>query len=450
MRNTLRSIVIFIFATILAICTSGQTTGSKPRPPIIIIPGITGSELVNSETGELVWFKPQRSKDDDLRLPIKPNMIRNRDKLVARDIIRGLQLVKFLPEVEIYSQLITALEKRAGYVEGNWDDPPKSGIDGTFYVFAYDWRRDNIENARLLIQKIEGLKRKSGRADARFSVVAHSMGGLITRYAAMYGNNDVGAGKPKPNWSGAKHLGKVFLLGTPNEGSISAFDAMINGFSYVGRGVNIPFLQDLSRFDVFTIPSMYQLMPHPGAIRVYDEDLKPLMLNIYDPKIWDAYGFSIWDDGDFKKRFDIIEQEDAKAFFPIALERARQFHAALNAGSNGTPPLSFNLIGSDCKETLDGAILIKKKNRWRLIFEAESFERSDGRKVSADEVRKTIFAMGDGTVPASSLRAANIGSPKTLPVTDEVFQCESHSRLVSNPAIQDRLFALLFGDAAIR
>jgi pimeloyl-ACP methyl ester carboxylesterase len=451
MSTKLKAFAIGFCLLGFALTANAQAVAEKLKAPIIIIPGLTGSELVNGETDELVWFTRRRSKQDDLRLPITPNLARNRDKLVPRDIIRGVQLIKFLPEVEIYSQLITALEKRAGYVEGDWEKPEKGGFEATFYVFPYDWRRDNIENARLLIQKIESLKAKLGKPDLRFNIVAHSMGGLISRYAAMYGNNDVGAGKPKPNWSGAKHLDKIFLLGTPNEGAISALDAMLNGFSYFGRGVNLPFFRDFSRFDVFTLPSMFQLMPHGGSLKVYDENLKSLKIDLYEPKTWDAYGWNIWNDGDFKDDFDIIEQENARPYFRAVLERARQFQTALSVSTNGTPPVRFYLIGADCRETLDGAILLKtKKGRWRMIFRAESFERTNGEKVSSEDVRKTIFAMGDGVVPQSSLKAQNTGGPKTLPVTAEIYHCESHGRLVTNPEIQDRLFVLLFGDAAIK
>ncbi|MFH4134877.1 hypothetical protein WAI79_20935, partial [Acinetobacter baumannii] len=84
-----------------------QETRAK-RQPIIIIPGLTGSELVNRETGELVWFRVSRSKNDDVRLPVSPSLSRNRDLLVARDIIRGIKIVSFLPEVEIYERLLAA------------------------------------------------------------------------------------------------------------------------------------------------------------------------------------------------------------------------------------------------------------------------------------------------------------------------------------------------------
>lgn len=435
---------------VLAIAMIGLATiafGQKSsKAPIIIIPGLTGSELVNSETDEHVWFKPSRSKDDDIRLPISPVLVRNRDKLVPKDIIRAVSFVKFLPEVEIYSELINSLEKRAGYVEGKWDNPPEAGHESTFYVFAYDWRRDNVENARLLVQKIESLKRKLGRPDLKFNIVAHSMGGLISRYAAMYGNADI-SGRMRPTWAGAKHLDRIFLLGTPNEGSIAALDAMLNGFSYFGRGINVPFVRDISRFDVFTIPSMFELLPQNGALRILDESFKPLKIDLYDPTTWDEYGWNVWDDKDFGKKFDFIEQEQARPYFRVVLKRARDFQAALNASSNTKPPVSFYLIGAECKDTLNAAIIYRKKDRWKMIFTPESFERSDGTKVPEEQVRRMIIGGGDGVVPIESLKAEHSGGPKNMPIAGELRQCESHAKLVTNPAIQDRLFALLFGGA---
>ena len=62
----------------------------------------------------------------------------------------------------------------------------------TCFQFAYDWRRDNAENARRLhefilekrayvaaeLDKRHGIK----NADVKFDIIAHSMGGLLTRY----------------------------------------------------------------------------------------------------------------------------------------------------------------------------------------------------------------------------------------------------------------------------
>ena len=67
---------------------------------------------------------------------------------------------------------------------------------------------DNAENAKLLIQKVEKLKAKLAKPNLKFDVLAHSMGGIVARYAAMYGTQEP-QNKPVPNWYGAKHFNKI-------------------------------------------------------------------------------------------------------------------------------------------------------------------------------------------------------------------------------------------------
>jgi pimeloyl-ACP methyl ester carboxylesterase len=416
------------------------------KAPIIIIPGLTGSELVNGKNQEIVWFRPGRAKEDDLRLPISPVLSRNRDSLQVRDIIREVELVRFLPEIEIYQRLVEALEKRGGYTEGKWGAPAANGDKDTFYVFPYDWRRDNVENARLLMRQIDALKRKLKRPNLKFNVISHSMGGLIARYAAMYGDADLPRGGAlRPTWTGRRNFDKIFLLGTPNEGSVQALDSMLNGFSFIGGGINLPFVQNLSKFDVFTIPSIYQLLPNRNSFKAYDENLKPLKIDLYDPKTWETYNWSIWQEKDFAKKFSKVEQRQAKAYFNVALARARRFHESLAANRTLKPPVSFYLMGADCKETQSAIVLVRdeKKSRWRTILKSDSFERASGEKVSSDDVKKLIYAQGDGVVTKSSLQMENALNRLVLPVASELYQCEAHNRLVTNPEIQDRLLTLL-------
>ncbi|MBC7899924.1 MAG: hypothetical protein H7070_07700 [Saprospiraceae bacterium] len=421
------------------------TTG---KAPIIIIPGLTGSDLINSRTGEEVWFRARRAKDDDLRLPISANLARNRDDLVTKDIIRSVEFLKILPEVEIYERLIDSLEKRGGYREAKFDTATKNDAVDTFYVFPYDWRRDNVENARLLIRRIETLKRRIGKPALEFNVIAHSMGGLIARYAAMYGNQDIPAGIPKPNWAGARHFDKIFLLGTPNEGSVLSINGLLNGFSYVGGGLNLPFIQDISRFDLFTIPSIYQLLPHDGSFIAYGEDLKPLKIDIYDPATWEKYGWAVWQDDDFTKKMSAVEQRNARPFFNAALNRAKRFQAALAANGGSKVQVSFYLMGANCKETQNAVLLLRdeKKDRWKTIFKPDSFTRSNGEKVTGDEVKVLLVGMGDGVVTKRSLSGESwIPDLRKmiLPISSELYQCENHNKLVTNPEIQDKLFVLL-------
>src|SRR5262245_59853720 len=66
------------------------------KPPIIIIPGITGSELVNRTTGEKLWPDIFPKDKGALALPIASTTLsENRDEVVASKVIESTQLIKF-------------------------------------------------------------------------------------------------------------------------------------------------------------------------------------------------------------------------------------------------------------------------------------------------------------------------------------------------------------------
>lgn len=454
-KLTLLLILLFVSAGASGVAAQNDKVEPKPTPtpfvtgkaPIIIIPGLMGSELINKNTNEVVWFKASRSKDDDIRLPISPYVERNHDSLIPGDILRGVKVIKLLPEIEIYERLINALQERGGYKEASWRSP-KSGDDAdTFYVFPYDWRMDNVTNARKLIRDVEALKRKLGKPNLKFNIVAHSMGGLIARYAAMYGDRDLSP-RPKPTWEGAKDFDKVFLLGTPNEGSVSTISALLNGFSFLGGGINLPFVRDIDQFDVFTLPSSFQLLPFNDSLIVYDDTLKQIKLDIYNPRTWDEYNWAIWDDPNFKKKFSATEQANARRYFTVVLGRAELFQRALSANTGAKIPVSFYLMGADCKDTLNAMIIRRneKKDRWIAQFDAGSFTNSEGQKITSEQIKPLIYSKGDGVVTKRSLNGetqTGRGNTTVLPIVSDLFQCEGHNKLVTNTEIQDRLLLLL-------
>ena len=433
-RKILLSCVVLLVSTVYG---RAQTA----KPPVIVIPGLVGSELVNEKTGELVWFKSSRSRSDDLRLPISSeDLSADRDDLVPRDILRRLK-IGFGSIDTPYANLINSL-KTSGYAEGDWKTAAASsgGAENTFYVFAYDWRRDNVENARVLIEKIERLKSKLNRPDLRFNVVAHSMGGLIARYAAMYGTADLTAGKTAPTWAGAKHFNKIFLVGAPSGGSMHALRTLAAGISPFNLNVNLPFVQNFTRFDFFTVPAVYQLLPGNENLRAFDENLKPIVLDIYDAQTWDKYGWNAANDKNFAINFSRGEQQNARRFFIAALNRARRFHEALAAGDAGkNAPVSIYAVGAQCRDTLDAIIIRRNGDGWKTLFKPEEFRRaSDGEIVSAAELNRTMLAPGDGVVTKKSLLAA--------PHEAEIFQCEGHNDLVANRTIQTNILRLLAND----
>jgi hypothetical protein len=426
---------------------------AKGRLPVIIIPGLIGSELINKTNNDKVWFDLNRSKSDDLRLPISPNLKANHDNLVPVDIVREVQFIKLTPKVEIYQKLIDSLQAD-GFTEGKIDFPQAGGDADTFYVFPYDWRLDNVENAQLLLEKLDNLRAKLNRPDLKFNVIAHSMGGLIARYAAMYGKADLTARMTRPTWKGASYFNTISLVAVPNAGATGALDSMINGFSLFGSGkLNLPFVQNLSRADLFTLPSIYQLLPHTGTARVFDENLKPLKIDLYNPETWEKYGWTVYSDEDFTKKFDGTEQAQAKAYFRAVLLRAKQFQAALDAVPAVKNPIPVFYLGAECRQTVDGMIIRRdaEKGIWKTEFGAASYTNSRGVKITKEETEKVLLSPGDGVVPKRSLLATilRLGNPKngnsSVILNSAPDACAEHNRLTGNETVSKNLLNIING-----
>ncbi|MGB7202079.1 MAG: hypothetical protein WBD16_07400 [Pyrinomonadaceae bacterium] len=442
----------------------GQSTG---KPPVIIIPGVSGSELVDPKTKEKAWFSIKRNKADDLRLPVtSPFLGNNRDKLKVGDIIREVEL-PVLPDVEVYKNLLEALKAR-GYTEATWDNPRSSDV---FYVFPYDWRRDNVETAHLLIRKITATKAKLQKPQLKFDIIAHSMGGLISRYAAMYGLAQPPFANPKPTWSGAAHINKLMMFGTPNEGSFSAFETLVKGYPIIAER-NLPFVDDLRPEDVFTSPAAFQLLPHNGTAKFLDDDLKPMTIDIYDPQNWLKYGWTPLADPKFLGKLkdaaalarankDVKPERlkpnaalddriianttsaQVRAYLASVLKRAKRFHAALDAPSTEAPIQIF-AYGGNCEPTLNAVVLLRneKKNSWETVFDARDIKRDGRGEIKKEQVRSTLFAPGDGRVTKSSL-LADSATNKIYTPTASFLACGSHTKLFLEKPIQDSFLSAL-------
>ena len=87
--------------------------------------------------------------------------------------------------------------------------------DKNFFVFTYDWRNSNIQTARLLKDKIQEIKDKTGAS--KVDIIAHSMGGLITRYYVI---SDLYQGD----------VDQVVFLGTPHRGAPKAYLTWEGGY----------------------------------------------------------------------------------------------------------------------------------------------------------------------------------------------------------------------------
>ena len=423
------------------------------KRPVVVIPGILGSELINPKTGERVWPSAFRTKQEGL--PISPNLAANRDELVPGKIVETAKLAKLLPEVYVYRDLLEALRRYAGYRQGDWENPSADGDRDTYYVFAYDWRRDNVDNARELVRRLQKLKDKLKRQDLKFNVVAHSMGGLIARYAAMYGDVDLPPGDLpiQPTWTGAAHISKIVMIGVPNEGSADAFATLIEGYSVTeGLRRRVPLLNKLTAEDAARTPSVFQLMPHAGVVRFLDENLKPLAIDLYDIAVWKHYGWSA---------LHLLENtngtngqsDEIDAYLEATLKRAQRFHQALDAVDRSESPVVLLAIGGDCEETLNSPVVVRdqKRNRWVTLTRPREYRTSTGVKVSKKAATAAMYVPGDGRVSRSSLLGDNL-----FKVSDAhtgftlsryaVFGCDLHGQLPRNKSLQDNALTAIVGE----
>jgi pimeloyl-ACP methyl ester carboxylesterase len=447
------------------------TKARTGKPPLIVIPGILGSQLVNRKTREVVWPRAFRSDTDGLGLPISPDLAANRDDLEPDRIIKTAKLARLAPEVYVYQQLLDALCTYGGYHDGNWDTPDPAGDHDTMYVFAYDWRRDNVETAQALMHKIEALKQKLKRPDLRFNILAHSMGGLVARYAARYGDADLPAGDAPPvvTWAGARHINKIFMFGTPNEGSMDALTTLLKGYS-VNEGLRprLRLFKKISREDVITVPALFQLLPHASVARFLDENLQPLAVDLYDPATWRRYSWSPLNEPEYRARYahGLLRDENVPrpagdpatldAYLAAVLARARRFHEALDLVPATASPVPLYAFGGDCEETLAAPVIIHdaKTGAWQTITKPRALRTTEGKQLTRAEVLRTMYEPGDGRVTRSSLLGTGLAPQRYSPLVDTplpiayaVFICDLHSKLQNNLTLQDNALTLLVHEA---
>jgi pimeloyl-ACP methyl ester carboxylesterase len=451
-----------------------QARAKTGKRPVIVIPGVLGTQLINSKTGEMVWPSAFRASDEGSNLPMTPDLAANRDDVVPGKIVETLKLARVLPEVYVYRDLLSALREYGGYREADWTTPGEHGDRDSFYVFPYDWRRDNVENARLLSRRISELKEKLGRPDLRFNILAHSMGGLIARYAAMYGDADLPADDVslKPTWAGAAGINKIIMLGVPNEGSADAFTTVLVGYSITeGLRRRIPLLNKLTNEEAITAPAIFQLMPHKPVAKFLDENLKPLSIDLYDAAVWKQYGWSPINDPAYRRRFEAGAKSahssagasagkrslvDLDAYLAAVLKRARRFHEALDAVSDKDSPVTLLAIGGDCEETLNAPIIMRdaKLDRWLTLIRPQEFRTSTGVRVTRQQATEAMFAPGDGRVTRRSLlgedlpgRRNNTVFDSPLPLAYAIFGCDLHGSLQKNKILEDNALTALVNEA---
>ena len=447
-----RSFFCLLLATVLNACTTA------PRPdlsrlyrvsdqfldttPVILIPGLFGSKLRNKKTGKEIWpgsisdvlFSDYR----ELALKFDPQTLQ-----VLPDDLEAYDVADQVLGKDIYGPIIQTLEKFGGYVRGVAGSKVQKP-QRRYYVFPYDFRQDNTQHAAALDRLIDTIRKDYDDPNLRVDFVAHSMGGLVARYYLRYGMTDVLNGESEQvTLYGTNRVRKFILLGTPNLGSASSLHAFLTG-EPVGLGRIPPEV-------LATMPSGYQLFPHPLVSWLIDAKGNGLHDDLFDAKTWERYRWSLYDP-EIQTRLALAsgmksaEQFAAmQKFFALRLERARRFLWALSTPEPATP-IRYVLFGGDC--SLTPARLMLETEGDQLLTRLNP--RDIRHPIAGVPYEELMLEPGDGRVTKPSLLARETLDPSAeqsedsfMPIAYWFFLCEDHVQLTNNINFQDNLLNVL-------
>ena len=334
------------------IIRNGELVGIPPAPvnnPVIIIPGIMGSILINDD------LTINKERWPNLPLMVLPGS----DSYLDEIKLSSLGISEFNI---ISSDLIRELEGH-DFFAGLIKTLLQSGISNSQELFEnpYDWRIDIQTISNELKNKIEQIKSETG--SMKVDIIAHSMGGLIVKqYLKDYGGD---------------FIGKFIDVGTPHLGSPKAFKILQYGDDMGFRPLNISILNE-NRVKIISqnMPSVYELLPNSS----------------YGNYIYDM------DDLDNNGVRGSLSYADTKQFMEntgrnsALVDRADQFHQSIaNLDPSDYGVETYNIVG--CGVQTLGKIFILNK------------ETSGGVEYNISYIN------GDGTVPLKS--AENIPALKT-------------------------------------
>ncbi|HKY55186.1 MAG TPA: CHAT domain-containing protein, partial [Anaerolineales bacterium] len=295
---------------------SFQKRSNLTQPVVYILPGIMGTHL--AENGNRIW-------------------------LDVLDLAQGKMANLGISNKHVEPQALVALAygHLVDYLSATHEVIP----------FPYDWRLSILDEAERFADVLEA-KLATTKEDQPIRILAHSMGGLVTR--AMIGL------RPELWEKICKRDGSRFvMLGTPNRGSYM-IPRLIFGLEKTFRMVAMLDLRNSAEqlLEVITrFPGVMQLLPMTAADGIW---------NFLEATTWDKFPNT-----GRRKWIKPLETE---------LEQARKFHEFLEAGT-------------------------KKIKNWDSILYVAGYAPRAPIAVEISETGEIIFRgtnEGDGTVPWES------------------------------------------------
>jgi phospholipase A1 len=209
---------------------------------VVFVPGIIGTELTYQ--GDRIWPGTLL----DMVGPYK-----RMAQLTSTTAVPGNIIKQYTPFYSIYNKILDHLN---------------AVLPARVYECPYDWRLPNEESAKRLRDKVA----EAAQKHSNIAIVAHSMGGLISRHYLESGLFD-----SAPGYGNVKTL---MTLATPHYGSPFALAAAL-GYR------KEEFLSQDQVYDLASrpeFPSVYQLLPPPHIPFVWRTDANLAPVDVYGPQ----------------------------------------------------------------------------------------------------------------------------------------------------------------------
>ena len=207
------------------------------KTPVLIIPGIAGSELKNGD--DLIWADLGQMFLDINDQFLTENLGLDENGQPVDSNIKTGNVIEQLPDVPIID---------AGAFNVDTFKTLREDLETNSYVlnqdlfyFSYDWRLDLTDTATLLKNKIDEIKLQTD--SEKINIVAHSMGGLLA--------------KEYINQNGKENIDKLIFVGTPHLGAPKAGKVILTGDKMGIPWLEKERLKELSK----NYPAIHQLLP---------------------------------------------------------------------------------------------------------------------------------------------------------------------------------------------
>lgn len=357
----------------------------KEKIPLIFVPGIKGSKLFDRK-GEIRWLTGWQAlgfSTPDLRLNSDSGKDNNSNDLVPIGPVDRVTAIPYIVDASIYDGWLRRILN-----ENQYD----------FYVFSYDWRKNNLETRKQL-QRF--LIEVSSAYSQKPILIGHSMGGMLS-FSVVNENPDL--------------VSRVVYVGVPFRGGIGYMRDLHEG-TPTGLNSTIQSPCRVARYE-----SVYGFFPRLNTWDTKDVTLdtkgSPITVDFFQAESWKEQNFG------FHSHTCQPDEIPNPLEFQRILDNAKKFRASLDPSKK-------------LKQFSPPSLVVSAQNRPTLRAIQMTQDSTGSGSLKKWELDLAPKVSGDGRVSHE-----NSLPPKGFPYK-LIFTEYEHSVMLNDAKLQDEILDFL-------